>query len=440
MEMDQSSMMEEDIQAASGIYDEDDEHFAEHMIMQECPIEIFDHTFSVALGLGYPQLPAKLSDFKKGDAVAYCSFVYRYHDNGGKGAMKYQPVGCSNIYLPAQCEELRQRRGRAKVKFKFEMLLKPGCNDVHRKVMAVPTIGCPALLKDINFCRALLWAAHAEERPTFLVVHGAEAKCYMDNVGDVMEKLNVGIVSWTCDQPIAGFGVSRLAAQQAGLHYSHRGIVVMSDVNVVNTGNLQSGYETDREDKLPFKSTYRYSSMGSGSGVPVYKWRDPVVADEVEDGAQVGMMVEAKKSEGGGGRPLEQVIMISDELMYDPCFITSSEDSDVTATFVAEERSWRSRGRIDHKTFRVKSRTIEKVDMGNVFLTQAYGKLRDDYLATLTWEDDVKIEYYEDEKIRTTTVGTLAKEFADKHKISALHIRSLIIEKILLKYKEQALS
>ncbi|MBV4458631.1 hypothetical protein KVG96_11765 [Pseudomonas sp. COR58] len=436
MEDTRSMRMMEDIESVYEDYYEGDE--GEPIIMEECPsaendsMEVLEDEFSIELGLGYPDKPEKFLESASSGAVAKCSYVARYHINRGQGAMKYQPVSCSRILNRKACEELRLRRGTPRLKFCFDMLLEPRCKAVNRKVMTVPSIGCPKLLSDVEFCKELLWAAHAEERPTFLVVHESEAKSYVKYLGEAMAQLGVGIVAWRSDQAIAGFGISRLAAQQAGLYYGERGMVVMSDVNVVNKGNLQNGYETDREKNYPFQSTFRYASMGSGAGTPSHQWNMQSASDG--SGKQVGKM-DVVKTEGGAKRPLEQVIIIGDELMYDPCFITSSEDSDVTDTFVAEENLSRRRGNVTHKTFRVKQKTIEKVSLGTEYWSNAYEKMRDEYLSTLTWEDEVKIEYQGE----VVSVGKLSKEFEEEYGVPAVRIRSLMIEKILLKYKERAI-
>jgi hypothetical protein len=371
------------------------------------------------IGLDYPQPSLGLSWNKP---VAVCSYVFRYHDNDGKGAMKYQPVSCSKILLPDHCDELRRRRGHGAIQFHFEMKLEPGCKNHERKVMTVPTIGCPGMLTQLDFCKSLLWAAHASERPTVLVVHADEADVYMQLVRDKMEACGVGIVAWRSTPAVYGFGVSRLAAQQLGQYWGERSEVVMCDVNVANLNKLESGYESDREDKVrkAVRSTTLYMSAGQGAGTPSRAW---------EEGG-----LKKRRAEGGKGRPLEQVVTVGDELLYDPCFITSSEDGDMTAGFLDEENRMRQKGAVSSSSFRGTPK-IEKVELGPVYLADAYGKARDAYLKSLDWEDRVLIVYREDKKERTVTVGALAAEFAETHGLNADHIRSLIIEKILLQHK-----
>jgi hypothetical protein len=374
------------------------------------------------IGLDYPQPALTLS---WNEPVAVCSFVYRYHDNGGKGALKYQPVTCSKILLPAHCDELRRRRGHGAVKFHFDMRLAPGCTDFQRKVMTVPSIGCPKLLTDIKFCKKLLWAAHAQGRPTLLVVHESEVDFYMTHVKETMGLCGVGIVAWRSNPGVLGFGVSRLAAQQLGQCWGNRGEVVMSDVNVVDARTLESGYDSDKEEKArkSVRSTTLYLAAGQGAGTPRKTWDDGVMS--------------SRKAEGGAGRPLEQVVTVGDELLYDPCFITSSEDADMTAAFLDEENRMRTRGSVSTKTFRG-TPEIEKVDIGSNpddFLTDAYAKARDDYVKKLDWENAVLVRYRQDDAEHTVTIGDLAESFAKAHGLNAEQIRSLIVEKVLLKRK-----
>jgi hypothetical protein len=244
----------------------------------------------------------------------------------------------------------------------------------------------------------------------------------MQLVRDKMEACGVGIVAWRSTPAVYGFGVSRLAAQQLGQDWGERSEVVMCDVNVANLNKVESGYESDREEKTrkAVRSTTLYMSAGQGAGTPRRTW---------DDGS-----LKKRRAEGGKGRPLEQVVTVGDELLYDPCFITSSEDGDMTAGFLDEENRMRQRGSVSSSSFRGTPQ-IEKVDLGTVYLADAYGKARDAYLKSLDWEDQVLIVYRQDDEERTVTVGALAAEFATKHGLKADHIRSLIIEKILLQHK-----
>lgn len=142
-QMDGMDLVQDDSQWVSQEYNEDDQS-VEIMAVQEC---------SLRLGFDYP---AESNPSGEGP-VAVCSFVHRFHDNSGRGAMKYQPVDCSEILESARCNELRRRRGIGTINFGFETKLAPLCQDYNRKVMTVPSIGCPKLLGDINFCERLLW-------------------------------------------------------------------------------------------------------------------------------------------------------------------------------------------------------------------------------------------------------------------------------------------
>jgi hypothetical protein len=138
---------------------------------------------------------------------------------------------------------------------------------------------------------------------------------------------------------------------------------------------------------------------------------------------------------GGEGRPIEQVVVVgNDELLYDPCFIASSEDADMTAGVNYEiSLGW---SEDPDKLVRKSDAPIDKVEFaadGN--FTTAYMDLRTRYLKSLAHEDAIVVEYNKDKETKLVTVGALAREIADLHHLDQLLIRSLIIEKILLAYK-----
>jgi hypothetical protein len=433
----------------------------------------------IMVSLGYSALGPAPKKFLAAP-VADCSYVLYFNKYKGRGAMKYSPVDCNRVLDLASCEYLRALRGYGKIQFNFEMILSSGCTAFDRKILTVPSIGCPKLLANKKFCEQLLWAANARERPTYLVVHAMEAEVYLYRLGGLLAELGVGIITWSCEQPVLGFGVSRLAAQEIGLSYGRRrSKMVMSDVNVTAMNNLKDGYASDKEGTVTkdVKSQSLYLAAGLGSGVPLVAWTGEALKKN-------------SNKQGEDGRPLEQVVTVGDWLQYDPCFIASSEDADMTQAFLHQENVLRSRD-IGKNAFR-RTRYIVKVDLatglpektigpvldqlerellahhasasqgdggGDKALaeddveadsvddidpasaeeatedpdhTNAYRLARDQYLRSLSWEDGVPIYYMGS----ATTAGELAKSLADQHGLNPLVIRSCIIEKILLSYKD----
>lgn len=360
------------------------------------------------------------------EPIAVCSFNYRYHKFNGVGALKYDPVSCSKVTDLNACQLLLSLRGNYRLRVKLKPLILPACIEIDKKVVAVPSVGCPKALQVEDILSHLLWANGARKRTTILVVHESEEKIYYQKLKNLLIKYGVGLVSWSCKEPVLGFAVSRLAAQQSASIIGTRRCAVLCDANVMHSKRIMDGYDSDVEKKFPVKSpSMRYTGAGLGTGVPLKQY----------DG---GEFTPTKAAVGGMGRPIEQVVTISETTFYDPCFITSSEDADLTEEFLFEENLCRLRGQASKKTF-VKNGLIEKLDINKFgFETNNYMQLRHDYLSSLNYEDNIPILYSKDKKLTPMTVGKLAYEIATTHRLDPVIIRSLIIEKILLQYKNQA--
>lgn len=415
-------------------------------------------------------------------AIARINIDYRYIDNAGQGALKYGPVDCSRILDHDACKLIRKNRGHGNIEFFFQKRIDAHVRaDYVHKVMVVPSVSCPEALEDISFCNELLWSKNTSERPTFLVVHQHEVETYVERVGKILEKLGVGLVSWVTSNEIYGFGVSRLAAQAAGQHFGQRGTVVICDVNVLYDDDLIAGYATDDdEDSPPSATTIRageadlkypnvlssaiYVSPGMGTGVPLQEW----VTDE-ETGNRELMPTGA--SPGQPGRPIEQVVIVGDELLFDPCFITSSEDFDMSQAFLLDQNSLRPASDGMKKTknelmsyadYKLSNR-IEKVSFEGAQHSGEYFSKRNEYLARLDYENSFKVIIPKEKEHRANprakklseadyeciTIGEVVERIikkletepeskapriftdAAKNKFR-LETRSLIIEKILL--------
>jgi hypothetical protein len=412
---------------------------------------------SLSLSLGYPSVPKALSApplqyasfswlLPRTQPIARCGSNFRYHKNGGKGALKYDPVGCSKIYDEASCTRLRELRGWGQLSFQFQLAIVPGCTDFSHKLMVVPSIGCPGLLCSRDIVGRLLWASQAGTRATVLFVHESEVDVYVGKVGDVLSDFGVGLVAWRSSIPVLGFGISRLAAQQCRVLFPDSGFeVILCDVNVVASSSvpapkrqrtlpksssaIEQGYASDDDDMRRWKdkATFVYKGAGSGTGVPTVCWSEKTRTIE-----------KTKAARGSQARPTEQVVVVADdELLYDPCFVTSSEDADLSAALEFELSM------VSPKTSKsLKRKTpapIDKLDLtASAPLTNAYTKLRDAYLQSLRHEDAIVIEYM-DGGTSNVLVGDLAATIAKRHGLNALVIRSLIVEKILLTYKRKCI-
>lgn len=431
-------------------------------------------------------------------AIGSCSINYRYVENNGwLGALKYDPVSDAKAFKgPAAgvLQHIRDKRCGRYVRLKFKIVIHPGCTDFKHKIMAVPSVDCPSLLTNENFLRNLLWVAKASERPTFLVVHTSEVKCYQDNIGKILERLKVGLVSWECKEPVLGFGVSRLAAQQFAYILGENPKVILCDVGVIDRAKTLEmnrkidekkvlyGYSTDEENKRKyaekFKSPYYYMGIGPGKGNPAYLY----TTSTTKNAADKNGLKKLNKPDAGPGRPIEQLVIVNNKTLYDPCFITSSEDMDLSQQIVYLENYMRGKDQLHYKSFKG-GFNIDKMETGKFekdkkempgqsLSMSAYRTERNKYLKTLVHENDLTIhlryssESKEEDYVRNLekhlakegltradnvnapddkmieipiTVGKLAKiiknmirsESEDKE----VEIRSLIIEKVLLSFK-----
>jgi hypothetical protein len=377
--------------------------------------------------------------------IATCSFVFRYHDNGGKGALKYDPVDCSAT-APMNhgvIDHLRQARGSyVKPEFAFKTALFCGCTNIGRKIMVVPSVGCPEFLKNIKAVMHLQWAAYARQRPTFLLVPQSELETYYSQLGGILKEIGVGLVGWSSSAGLLGFGASRLAAQQFAFSIDgSRREAVLCDVNAIASKEVTDGYDTgdekgtDRSIKA-VKGPGKYSAAGFGTGIPMHDY-DP----ETDK-----LLKKKNASHGGATRPIEQVVIVGVKMPYDPGFITSSEDADLTNALLAQENA-RSSSVAKYKYFKRKTVHIEKVAMESQSLSGgAYMSQRTRLLGQLAHEDHILITYRKSEiqkdgesmmVERVVTIGQLAKEIADQHGLNQSEIRSLIVEKIILEAKRR---
>jgi hypothetical protein len=375
--------------------------------------------------------------------IATLSFNYRYHDNAGKGALKYDPVSgptSAPVDLEA-ADHLRSARGSfAEPEFNFVTPIPPGCADTGRKIMVVPSVGCPEFLTNIKAVRHLQWAAYAADRPTVLFVPLSELETYASKLGDILRAVGVGLVGWGSAAGLLGFGASRLAAQQYAFTIGgSRKEAVMCDVNAAASQEVAEGYDTGDEDDgsdrslKAVKGRGKYSAAGFGTGIPWYDY-DPEEDELAPTGA----------SRGGATRPIEQVVIVGHELLYDPGFITSSEDADLSHALLTQEAPLHEEA-VDFSTFKHQA-YIEKVAMDSKSLTgSVYMRQRAELLKKLADEDHILVRYRKSEgpkgrkKMveRVVPIGQLAQEIADEHGLDQGEIRSLIVEKIILEAKQR---
>ncbi|MEL6538707.1 MAG: hypothetical protein AAFQ98_25030 [Bacteroidota bacterium] len=306
--------------------------------------------------------------------------------------------------------------------------------------MMVPSVGCPEFLTNRAAVGHLQWAVHAQERPTILLVPASELQTYIDQAGRVLQYYGVGLASWESNTGLLGFGASRRAAQAyAESLNGKREEVVLCDVNAVESQDVADGYDTgdekDGDHSLrAVRGPLKYSAAGMATGIPWYDY------EEEKD-----KLKSRGASKGGATRPIEQVVIVGFRMPYDPSFITSSEDADLTQTLLSQETALHQEA-ITAATFKHKAR-IRKVHLGSSYLAgNRYMDQRAQLLQQLDYEDNIQVIYRKkwgnDEKVtgRQMSLRDLARRIARSVNQDYRVIRSLILEKIILEAKRRQLS
>jgi len=357
--------------------------------------------------------------------VAYVTSCARFDKNQGTGAMKYSPVDNVKAVDIEECEKLRKRRAGTRSRLSFTTLLEPQ-SQAGKKMMVVPSIGCPERFTDEAFVTGLLWGQRSTARQTVLMVHESEAKTYEKEIGDTLKKLGVGLVAWKEEKGVLGFGISRLAAQLYGYSDTVEDVILCDHNVLAGNKDQKAGYETEAETTKKggpkkIKKKKLYWSIGPGTGITTYHLN----ANQMPEKTQ-GV------SAGGAGRPVEQVVIVNKRMSYDPCCITGSEDMEMTHEVLSLSTH--------HKPSVTQYRgpkTINKTETGANLSTmyQQMWKANQEQLYE-GGEKEVEIMYFTDGECHRTTVGALSAEIVNKYpNLEKTKISSLIIDKILLAHK-----
>ncbi len=300
---------------------------------------------------------------------------------------RYGPCKVPQAKLTLQNEvtiqELYERRIACLSQLKFEAVRQPNPGKGYdHKICVAISVGCPVTLTDTNYLKQLHWYSHADDRPTFLLIHECELEAYQKFVAPSLGK--VGLATWNCGNA-AGFGLTRRAAQLLSYKLRPSYELVMCDSHVISNDELSGGYVTDEEERRRREDPLNahFSSPGLGEAKPSGTW---------------GIPHRDLLSTTGRGRPIEQVTVTSArKYFFDPAFITSNEDMALTALRYPDATDWlnhKKEAKIrkyplkDKKGDKKKEKTIEK-ETG-----LSYEALRKKYLEeTLAVEDDVCVIY-----------------------------------------------
>ncbi|GJJ00749.1 hypothetical protein RugamoR64_12870 [Duganella rhizosphaerae] len=322
------------------------------------------------------------------DIVITCEHNYlkELDKNINTSGLRYKPCHVPREELNDSNEGVIQalynRRINCLTTSELEVVIKvkptPLENNQNRKICLAISVGCPATLTTEEYLQQLHWFRHAQDRPTYLLIHKSEWKTYKKYVVPLLKKGKVGLAFWSCGTAV-GFGLTRRAAQVLSYKSRPSYELVMCDSNVALNDELSAGYETDEKERKrrldPLDA--HLCSPGLGEAKPTAKW-----------GKKLGDLA----STTGAGRPIEQVTVASaKKYLFDPAFITSNEDMALTALRYPNEKEWQ----LNKK--KAKIRKFPHKDPGaksNGDKTDVYATMRTTYLqAPLAAEDDVMVIY-----------------------------------------------
>lgn len=309
-----------------------------------------------------------------------------------------------------------------------------------KKVMVVLSTGCPEQLSDFNLMQRLLWAHAAGIRRTYMLVHSSELDIYRTKVKSLLDRLDVGLVSWNAGD-VVGFGMSRRAAQELASKIAGDIECFLCDHNVLHSAEIIENCKTDseedsEEETVPGTEAAHLCGMGTGQSKALSVARRFAQVDLSLSNSGLESPVRPSNAGSLTGRPIEQVVKVHPKFPYDPCFITGSEDRDLTVRFLL--------GKTEMEIIRSKkSSPIKKIAFSNNASTKYEGCLIK-YLNQLgEFENQLSLTYERsckelgfDSAHAYVTLSELSSHLARVFQRPELRLRSLIIEKFLLTYKE----
>ncbi|YCO04752.1 hypothetical protein ACB087_14685 [Vibrio sp. VNB-15] len=384
-------------------------------------------------------------------AEALIRFNYRYVVNDNTGALKYEPISVDQIlnnydelervYYRRQIHDPRPIQTRQQSHQStlpsashFEVKMEP--QSTTGTVLVVPSVGMPKEFKIKEKLEELYWFKEGNDRPVYLFVHQSELNLYHEQMGTQLQAAGVGLVGWAFESGTVGFGATRKAVVDfCKLNQLKK--VTMMDCNVLMSEMdlISAAEEATSEVK---DDTTLYISLGVTSG------------DTYEKGSKApkGLLNEGAVK----GRPIEQFTMLNRNVLFDPAFISSSEDIDVSNDMkffnsINQQKSIALKDLKLHQKLKAELASqyprINKLRLSPT--SQVYN---DQFKAHLTQisekEQDMVIEVKTGTESNVqkhkVTVKALSDFLAEKLGKDALRIQSLIIEKMLVKYKDMSMS
>ncbi|MPY23959.1 hypothetical protein [Shewanella sp. YLB-07] len=378
-------------------------------------------------------------------------FSYRYVTSNNTGGLKYDPAivdkllaneynsdKLEDVYYGRQVHDSntstiadRTRSKQPEALTKCIMKISP--NKQAGTPLIVASVGMPKEFKNDRGLEKLYWYNQSDSRPVYLFVHKSEVNLYEVTMGEILRKKGIGLVSWEYPSGQVGFGATRKAAVD---YSADKGFnkVIMMDHNVADS---QYDLISMAEDAT--------SEIGDGSAL--------YIGLGASSSTLSARPVKAHLTKKIIGRPIEQLTMLNDKVQFDPAFIASSEDMDLTKDMLffnslnQEELISSSYLKLQDKNTGAYPKIL-KVPLSAT--SRDYIQLVDDLLKKLSEEEkDIVIQvksgvnaseknYVGEEvsqKEHFVTIGTLADFISDRLGKDKSRIQSIIVEKMLLQYK-----
>lgn len=371
---------------------------------------------------------------------ALIRFNYRYVVNNNTGAMKYQPIlvdellnnaaGLETTYYQRQINDPspRQSRSQSNVTLSHcETKIAPAQKE--GIPLIVPSVGMPKEFKDDVKLQALYWYNESVSRPVYLFVHQSELGVYDRAIGDKLRRKGIGLIGWEYPGGQVGFGATRKAA------------VDFSSANGFNKSVMMDSNVAQSEFDLI--STADRASLAQNDSLPLYIGLGATSGNTYRNMAKMenNQLVQNRDIKS---RPVEQLTMWDNKVQFDPAFITSSEDIDAsndTKFFNGINK----RIPTDFKDFKLHDTTfksfarIKKFEL--TLLSNVYNKLVNVQLTNISEKEKnivvrVKTGSGEDAKVHDVPLGTVSRYIATKLNKDYARIQSLIVEKMLVNYKD----
>jgi hypothetical protein len=255
-------------------------------------------------------------------------------------------------------------------------------------------------------------------------------------MGAYLRDAGVGLVGWEFESGTVGFGATRKAVVDFCKQNQFKKVtmmdcnVLMSDMDLISAAEQATSKVKD--------DTTLYFSLGSTSG------------DTYEKGSKAPKKTTVE-SDSVKGRPIEQFTMLNTNVLFDPAFISSSEDIDVSNDMKFFE-SINKEESIAFKELKLKLQDAQKIQYPRInklrlnATSEIYNEKFKEHLTQISnKEKDLVVQVKTDmgkgtePKFHNVTIQTLSEFIAQKLGKDALRIQSLIIEKMLVKYKNMSM-